>query len=83
MKTIALPSTKKGQLKKADRTSIPIRLLTDDHTELKESAVEQQRSMSFVAMRRYLLGRDQELLAKQKFDSDQCSNNKEEVINVK
>lgn len=83
MNTTALSSTQKGQLKKADRISIPIRLLTDDHTELKESAVEQQRSMSFVAMRRYLSGRNQELLANQKPDSDQRSNNTEEVINVK
>lgn len=58
----ALNSTPNKQLLKSKRVSVSMRLLDDDHTELKNAANEQQRSMSFVAMRRYLNGRSQELL---------------------
>lgn len=83
MNTTALSSTQKGQLKKANRISLPIRLLADDHKELKESAVQQKRSMSFVAMRRYLSGRDQELLSTRTCNSEQCSSDKEKDTNAK
>lgn len=61
MKTTALTSTSKGQLPKAQRLVIPIRLLAEDHSELKRIADNEQRSMSFIAMRRYLKGRELEL----------------------
>lgn len=57
-----LPSNSKEQVRKQGRVSIPLRLISDDHKELKESSKKQQRSMSFVAMRRYSIGRAQELM---------------------
>ena len=61
MNTTSLHSTKSGQLPKSKRISVPIRLTIKDHLELKSVAINQQRSMSFVAMRRYLIGLSQEL----------------------
>lgn len=66
----SLSSTTKGQLLKSKRIPVPIRLIVDDHKELKDSAHSQQRSMGFIAMRRYLVGRDQELLS-----SESCITN--------
>lgn len=60
MSTSILSSTLNGQLQKASRVSVPIRLTIDDHKELKLTAEKEQRSMSFIAMRRYLIGRTQE-----------------------
>lgn len=60
----ALTPTIKGQLphaNKGSRKTVPIRLPKDDHRELKTQALSESRSMSFVAMRRYLLGRAIEL----------------------
>lgn len=56
-----LNSTLNKQLLKSKRVSISIRLLDEDYAELKDAANEQQRSMNFVAIRRYLTGRNQEL----------------------
>lgn len=53
--------TPNKQLLKSKRISVSIRLLDDDHTELKDAANEEQRSMSFIAIRRYIKGRSQEL----------------------
>lgn len=61
MSISSLPSTKKGQLLKSKRVSVPIRLTVENHLELRDLALKQQRSMSFIAMRRYLKGRSQEL----------------------
>ncbi|WP_201543452.1 hypothetical protein [Psychrobacter immobilis] len=76
-----LDSTPKKQLLKSKRVSISIRLLDDDHTELKDTANEQQRSMSFVAMRRYMKGRNQELSSIDIYHDN--TNLKEGVKNVK
>ena len=81
MTITALASTKKGQLLKAKRVSVPIRLLVDDHEELTSSAEKQQRSMSFVAMRRYMKGRNQELSSIDIYHDN--TNLKEGVKNVK
>lgn len=64
METNSLTPTIKGQLKHAKnkaRKTIPIRLLIQDHKELKDQAEHEARSMSFIAMRRYLKGRELEL----------------------
>ena len=82
MTTTALASTKKGQLNKAKRVSVPIRLLVDDHKELSGAAEKYQRSMSFIAMRRYLLGRNQELLSHE-IHSNSSDSNIKGVKNVK
>lgn len=83
MPTTALTSTSKGQLQKSNRISVPIRLQIEDHDELKIIADIQQRSMSFVAMRRYLSGRDQELISAETYSNSSNSNIKEGVRNVK
>ncbi|MGM8899469.1 MULTISPECIES: hypothetical protein [unclassified Psychrobacter] len=83
MLTTALTSTIKGQLQKSKRISVPIRLQVDDHNELKHLADIQQRSMSFVAMRRYLVGRDQELLNSETYINSSDLNIKKGVKNVK
>lgn len=83
MNITALTSTKKGQLNKAKRVSVPIRLLVDDHQELSSTAEQNQRSMSFIAMRRYLLGRDQELLINETYSNSSSSNIKQGVRNAK
>ncbi|PKH79990.1 hypothetical protein [Psychrobacter sp. 4Bb] len=82
MLTTALTSTIKGQLQKSKRISVPIRLQVDDHNELKHLADIQQRSMSFIAMRRYLLGRNQELLSHE-IHSNSSDSNIKGVKNVK
>lgn len=61
MSQTTLQATEKGQLNKANRVSISLRLECDHHAELKEVADADQRSMSFVALRRYLKGREIEL----------------------
>ncbi len=38
------------------RKMIPIRLTHDEHEQLKQDALSEQRSMSFIANRRYLAG---------------------------
>ena len=83
MSTTALASTKKGHLQKAERVSVPIRLLITDHKELKILSEKQQRSMSFIAMRRYLAGRDQELLSSESYITNNSINNAEGAQNVK
>lgn len=83
MTITTLASTKNGQLNKAKRVSVPIRLLFNDHKELNATAEHQQRSMSFVAMRRYLIGRDQELLSSETYSNSSNSNIKAGVKNVK
>jgi len=82
MSNTSLPYTKKGQLQKSKRISVPIRLQIEDHNELKFIADIQQRSMSFVAMRRYLIGRDQELLSSETHSNSSNSNIKGGVKNV-
>ena len=82
MNNTALASTKKGHLQKAVRVPVPIRLMVDDHKELKNSADNQQRSMSFIAMRRYLAGRDQEIPSRETY-SDNSDSNIKGVRNVK
>lgn len=69
MTSPALTSTDKGQLPKAKRITVPIRLLTIDHTELKKTADDEDRSMSFIAMRRYQAGLQ---LEQAKSDLDEC-----------
>ena len=69
------------QLLKSKRVSVSIRFLDDDYAELKDTANEQQRSMSFVAMRRYLKGRNQELSSIDIYHDN--TNLKEGVKNVK
>ena len=64
MNTNALKPTDSGRLQKTKRISVPIRLRTDDHAELKSSAEDELRSMGFIAMRRYLKGRELELTEK-------------------
>jgi len=76
MSITALISTSKGQLQKSKRISVPIRLQREDHNELKFIADMQQRSMSFVAMRRYLVGRDQELTSGETYSNSSNSNGK-------
>lgn len=61
MNQTKLAATQKGQLKKTKRISIPVRLEVEDHAELGQAADSEQRSMSFVALRRYLKGREIEL----------------------
>lgn len=61
MKQTTLAATQKGQLTKTKRISIPVRLEVDDHAELGQVADSEQRSMSFITLRRYLKGRDVEL----------------------
>lgn len=56
-----LEATPKGQLQKTQRVSIPVRLEIEHHAELTETAAEEQRSMSFITLRRYLKGREIEL----------------------
>lgn len=56
-----LNSTPNQQLLKSKRVSVSIRLLDDDYAELRDAANEQQRSMNFIAIHRYLIGRNQEL----------------------
>lgn len=46
----------KQRLPKANRHVLPIRLNKDLHTELVNQAEQEQRSMSFIAMRRYQAG---------------------------
>lgn len=54
-------STSNKQLLKSKRVSISIRLPHEDYAELKNAANEQQRSMNFVAIKRYMEGRSQDL----------------------
>lgn len=61
MSQTTLVATQKGQLKKAKRMSMSVRLEVDDHAELGQVADSEQRSMGFIALRRYLKGRDIEL----------------------
>lgn len=61
MNQIELASTQKGQLKKNKRIGISVRLELDDHTELGQVSDKEERSMSFIALRRYLKGRELEL----------------------
>ena len=46
----------KQRLPHAKRHVLPIRLDKDSHTELVNQAEQEQRSMSFIAMRRYQAG---------------------------
>lgn len=66
MNQTTLAATEKGQLKKTKRLSIPVRLELEDHAELNQVAESEQRSMSFVALRRYLKGRAVELAEQSK-----------------
>ena len=61
-----LAATQKGQLKKTKRRSIPVRLEIEFHAELNQVAESEQRSMSFIALRRYLKGRAAELAEQSK-----------------
>lgn len=61
MNQIELASTQKGQLKKKKRIGISVRLELDDHAELSQVAEGEVRSMSFIALRRYIKGREIEL----------------------
>ncbi|OBX79152.1 hypothetical protein [Faucicola atlantae] len=46
----------KQRLKKAKRHVLPVRLDTQAHAELQQQAKAEQRSMSFIALRRYNAG---------------------------
>ena len=61
MTQTTLKATQKGQLAKSNRISISLRLELDHHAELKAAADADERSMGFIALRRYLKGRDTEL----------------------
>lgn len=64
METNSLIPTTNGQLphaNKGGRRTIALRLDKSDHKELKDQAHSETRSMSFVALRRYLKGRELEL----------------------
>jgi len=61
MNQTELQATQSGQLAKSKRIITSIRMTVKDHAELKEIAELEQRSMSFVTLRRYLKGRDVEL----------------------
>ena len=55
-----LQATPKGELphlKNGKRKAIQIRLTPAEHAELTQAAATEQRSMSFVALRRYRLGK--------------------------
>lgn len=56
MTQLAPTPTTKGQLPKGKRKAIPIRLMPEHHAELYQTAQDEQRSMGFVALRRYLVG---------------------------
>lgn len=71
------------QLLKSKRVSVSIRFLDDDYAELKDTANEQQRSMSFVAMRRYLNGRSQELLNLDTHNDNNNTNLNKGIKNVR
>ena len=49
-------SQPKERLPYARRHILPIRLEQQDHAELTKTAEQEQRSMSFIAMRRYQAG---------------------------
>lgn len=53
-------ATQKGQLKKSKRIPTPIRLELTDHAELSSTADNEQRSMAFIALRRYNAGKELE-----------------------
>lgn len=56
----ALNPTANGELphlKEGKRIQIAIRLPPDEHQELKNTSEAEERSMSFVALRRYQAGR--------------------------
>lgn len=55
-----LQATPKGELphlKKGKRKPIQIRITPEDHEELIQAAMKENRSMSFIALRRYRLGK--------------------------
>lgn len=56
MKVSTLQATNKGQLHKSNRKAIPIRLLPEQHAELKKTSATEIRSMGFIALRRYQAG---------------------------
>lgn len=64
MSQTTLEATPKGQLQKTKRISIPVRLELDDHAELGQVAESEERSMSFITLRRYIKGREVELAEK-------------------
>lgn len=53
---MSLQSQQKQRLPKASRHVLPIRLDKKSHDELVQQAEQEQRSMSFIAMRRYQAG---------------------------
>lgn len=60
MTETSLQATPKGELphlKKGKRKAIQIRLTPAEHDELTSAAAAEQRSMSFIALRRYRLGK--------------------------
>lgn len=67
-------STSNKQLLKSKRVSISIRLLDEDYVELRDAANDQQRSMNFIAIRRYLTGRSQELSKLNTYNDNTNSN---------
>lgn len=59
MTETTLEPTPKGELphlKTGKRKSVQIRLPPDQHKELTQAAVDEDRSMSFIALRRYQRG---------------------------
>ncbi len=56
MPTSTLEPTPKGEMPKGKRQVAPIRLLDHEHAELKQASEHEQRSMSFIAYRRYQAG---------------------------
>ncbi|MFZ2843353.1 hypothetical protein [Psychrobacter sp.] len=59
-KTTVEAATPKGELphlKGSKRKPVQIRLTPSEHKELIQTARKEQRSMSFVALRRYRLGK--------------------------
>lgn len=60
MPDTTLQATQKGELphlKTGRRKSVQLRLTPAEHAELTQTAKREQRSMSFVVLRRYRLGK--------------------------
>lgn len=58
---------RKQRLNSSNRHTLPVRLETIDHAELVNRAALEMRSMAFIALRRYKIGKSIELAEKQDY----------------